>query len=161
MAEVDDLKPWDRQPNETAKAYAAFTIYRDMGSNRTVRATAEELTKSEQLIKTWSGKHRWVERVSAWDSIPGRAVAEAYADMAERIAAQHERVATKLLNRLEFGMDDLPPGKAPSQTWTMAHGAARQGHQFATELTKPADTAREEISKQIASLINRLAGGDE
>lgn len=161
MATEDDLRPWDRQPGETAKAYAAFVEYRDMGSNRTVRATAEALSKSEQLIKGWSGKHHWVARVSAWDSMPSRKTEEAYEDMAQRIAAQHERLATKLTARLERNLDLLPEGVDPSIKWSTAHGAARQGHAFASDLSKPKDAAREEISKQIAALIERLAGGDE
>jgi hypothetical protein len=28
---TEDLKPWDRQPGETSKAYGAFVTYRDMG----------------------------------------------------------------------------------------------------------------------------------
>lgn len=158
---MEELKPWDRQRGESSKAYEAFAIYRDMGSDRTVRSVAESLNKSGTLIAGWSGKHGWVARAAAWDSMPGRAVASAYEEMAREIAEDHRRVATKLLRRLEVGLDDLLPGKAPSQTWTMAHGAARQGHQFAAELTKPADTAREEISRRISALIGKLAGDDD
>lgn len=161
MAAEDDLRPWDRQPSETSKAYEAFSIYRDMGAKRTVRRTAEVLTKSEQLIKGWSGKNDWVRRAAAFDSLPARKTEEAYAEMATRIAAQHERLATKLTDRLERNLDLLPEGKDPSVPFSTAMGAARQSHQFATELTKPESSAKEEISKQIAALIERLAGGDE
>lgn len=152
------MDPWARQEGETSKAYAAFCVYRDQGEGRTTRSTAEALTKSETLIKTWSSKHGWVARAAAWDSMPSNAVAEAYADMAARIAAQHERVASKLLDRLEKGMDALPEGASPSQTWTLAHGAARQGHNYATDLSKPETSAKEEMTKAIEALVNRLAG---
>jgi len=45
----DDL--WERQPGESAQAYEAFAIYRDMGSNRSLRVVAEQLSKSDTLIK--------------------------------------------------------------------------------------------------------------
>ena len=48
----DDL--WERQPGESAQAYEAFAIYRDMGSNRSLRVVAEQLSKSDTLIKRWS-----------------------------------------------------------------------------------------------------------
>lgn len=156
--EPDEIRPWDRQPGETSKAYEAFVIYRDMGSQRTVRGVAEHLTKSEQLIKGWSGKNDWVARAAAWDSMPGRAVQEAYEEMAARVAQQHERVATKLMARLESHLDQLPEGKVPSQVWSIAHGAGRQGHQFAAELSKPRDEAKAAITDAIENLISKLAG---
>jgi len=155
MAELD---PWDRQPGETSKAYEAFSIYRDMGANRTVRGTAEALTKSEQLIKGWSGKNNWVARAAAFDSIPGKAVAEAYADMAARIAAQHERLATKLASRLERNLDLLPEGADPSIRWSTAQAAAHRSHSFATDLVKPESKATDEINKAIINLLNKLQG---
>lgn len=161
MSDMGALQPWDRHPGESAKAYEAFVIYRDMGAERTVRKVAESLGKSDTLIVGWSSRHEWVRRVSAWDSIPGRAVKEAYDAMAERIAAQHERVATKLMQRLETHLDLLPEGKVPSQTWSVAHGAGRQGHQLATDLARPADTRKAEIAEAIQNLITKLAGEDE
>lgn len=153
-----DVQPWSRRTSETSKAYEAFVAYRDMGAERTLRAVGEVLGKSHAVLSVWSSKHDWVSRSAAWDSIPGDSVANAYADMAAEIAADHKRVATKLLLRLEKGMDALAEGAAPSQTWTLAHGAARQGHNYATDLVKPASTATDEINKAIENLLNKLAG---
>lgn len=154
----DDLKPWDRQPGETSKAYHAFVTYRDLGGERSLEKAAKELGKTTGTIDRWASQWKWSSRTAAWDSIPGRAVAQAYEDMAARIADQHERVATKLMSRLEQHLDLLPEGKVPSQTWSIAHGAGRQGHQFATELSKPADTRKAEITDAIENLISKLAG---
>lgn len=154
----DDLKPWDRQPGETSKAYEAFQVYLDQGSARSTRSVGEALGKSDALMHRWSSKYGWPDRARAWDSMPRRAVSEAYEEMAQRIAAQHERLATKLVDRLERNLDLLPEGADPSIKWSTAQAAAHRSHSFATDLSKPKDTAREEISKQIAALITRLAG---
>lgn len=158
MVDVGPLYPWDRQPGETSKAYEAFAIYRDMGADRTVRSVAEALTKSDQLIRGWSTKHGWVARAAAWDSMPGRAVQEAYEDMASRIAAQHEVLATKLMEKLTKNVELLSEGQDPSKDFSTAMGAARQSHQFAADLSKPTDTTKTEITSAIEKLINRLAG---
>jgi hypothetical protein len=155
---VPDIDPWERQPGETSKAYAAFCVYRDLGQARSLRTTAEALSRSEALLKGWSSKWNWPERSRAWDSIPSKAVAEAHADMARRIAAQHERVATKLMAKLERNTELLPEGADPSMRFSTALGAARQSHQFASDLTRPESTAKDAIAKAIEDLVNKLAG---
>lgn len=158
MADETTVQPWDRQPGETSKAYEAFAIYRDLGSSRSVRLVSEQLAKTQTVIKRWSSKYEWVERAAAWDSIPARATAEAYSDMARRVAEQHDRVANKLLAKLEQNLDLLPTGSDPSMRWSTAHNAARQGHAFAADLTKPESTRGEEITAAIENLLNKLAG---
>lgn len=153
-----ELHPWNRQPGETSKAYEAFSIYRDLGSERSTRRVAEQLSKSEALINRWSGKYDWPARSRAWDSIPSQAMAEAYQAMAVRIAAQHDRLATKLANRLERNLDLLPEGADPTIRWSTAQAAAHRSHSFATDLVKPASTATDEINKAIENLLNKLAG---
>lgn len=158
MAEHDDLRPWDCQPGESPKAYAAFVTYRDMGTDRTLRAVGQELDKSHQVLSRWSSQHHWVSRVAAWDSMPGRAVSDAYQEMAREIAEQHRELSNKLMARLSANLDLLPQGADPSIKWSTAHGAARQGHALATDLTKPESTKTDEISKAIENLIAKLAG---
>ena len=60
-------KIYDRRPDESAKAYEAFAIYRDLGVNRSVDAVARQLSKSLPLIKRWSAAYDWVMRVDAYD----------------------------------------------------------------------------------------------
>lgn len=153
-----ELAPWDRQPGETSKAYEAFSIYRDMGAERTVRLVAEALNKSGTLIAGWSGKHNWVDRAAAYDSVPARAVVDEYQKMARDIAEQHRALSDKLMKRLSQNLDMLPEGADPSMRWSTAQAAAHRGHSFATDLVKPASTATDEINKAIENLLNKLAG---
>lgn len=64
----DETVPWDRHPGESAKAYAAFIAYRDMGPTRSLRklAAREDMTKVGQLGK-WSSEWNWPERAVAFD----------------------------------------------------------------------------------------------
>ena len=62
------------------------------------------------------------------------------------------------MKRLSRKLDLMPEGTDPSMRWSTAAGAARQSHQFAADLSKPESTVKEEISKQIAALIEKLAG---
>lgn len=41
-------KPWERQVNESAQCFYAFTIYRDLGPKRRVRAVAERLASEAE-----------------------------------------------------------------------------------------------------------------
>lgn len=61
-------KPYDRQPNETDKSWAAFCMYRDMGRDRTLLKVSKELGHSAGIIvQKWSMKHAWVERCRVFD----------------------------------------------------------------------------------------------
>lgn len=58
---------WERLEKETTKQYEAFCVYRDMGSDRSLRAVGERMGKSEGLMERWSSKNQWVDRATAWD----------------------------------------------------------------------------------------------
>lgn len=60
-------QPWDRLPGESAKAYEAFCVYRDLGVDRSIRDAAQKLSKSVMVIARWSGQWDWVNRVREWD----------------------------------------------------------------------------------------------
>jgi hypothetical protein len=63
---------WDRLPDESPKAYRAFLTFRDLGESRTLMAASQTLGKSYSLIRRWSKRHRWEERVWAWDVAQSR-----------------------------------------------------------------------------------------
>lgn len=61
-------QPFERQDGESDKAFEAFSKYRDMGVDRTVRKVAQELDKSLTIIGRWSTRWDWVERVKSYDA---------------------------------------------------------------------------------------------
>jgi hypothetical protein len=62
-----DPLPWERQPGESAKAYAHFGTYLMMGAERSIAKLAEERGRGARVLKEWSVKYRWVDRVAAWE----------------------------------------------------------------------------------------------
>ena len=66
---------WDQQDGESAKAWAAFIVYRGMGPNRTLRAAAAaapELSPSLNTWKGWANRGAWRARAAAWDAAADR-----------------------------------------------------------------------------------------
>ena len=61
-------KGWERQPRESSEAWEAFQIYLSLGAQRSVLKVAKECTKSYSLLRRWSSKWNWVERVRARDN---------------------------------------------------------------------------------------------
>jgi hypothetical protein len=58
---------WDQQPKESSRAFAAFIAYRDMGLRRSCHAVAMQLKLNPSSALELSKRHRWQERVRAWD----------------------------------------------------------------------------------------------
>ena len=57
--------PFEKQPRESAKAFAAFSLYLSLGAERSTREVGKQLGKSEGLIERWAAKFDWQSRVAA------------------------------------------------------------------------------------------------
>ena len=63
-----EIKPWDQQEGETARAFEYFTAYRDMPpETRTISAVAARYGKSAVAMHKHCNQRNWKERVEAWD----------------------------------------------------------------------------------------------
>jgi hypothetical protein len=68
MVDINSLdipELWERQTGESAKAFEAFVVYRDM-ENRSYRGVGQELGKSKTQIEKWARKFFWQERILAF-----------------------------------------------------------------------------------------------
>lgn len=131
-------KQWELIENETAKQYEAFCAYRDMGADRSLRAVAEKLGKSETLISRWSGKNKWVERATAWD---------AEQDRIERDIAQKEQAkAIRKMRKFHAGLAEQ-----------MLVKAAKALKVIPVDDIKPGDLTR---MVDVASKLERISRGD-
>lgn len=92
-------KPWERQEGETPKAFYAFTLYRDMGHERSHSKVVQAYSKGKRLdalIQRWSKKHDWVKRTTAYDdyldAVRRKEQEQAIKDMRDR----HTKIAMGL-----------------------------------------------------------------
>lgn len=129
---------YDVVPEWSPERKEAFALYRDFGADRSLRAVASALQKSETLIGRWSGEDQWTIRCAAWDAECDRRKQEATQQELERLAKKHARAiestitvlmqpAIKLADAIENGnerfLEDLDP-------ITLANLAAQAGKQL-------------------------------
>lgn len=111
---------WDRKKHESARAYQAFIVYREMGAERSYTRVAQELRKSRTLIQRWGVAWTWVERVADWDAYLLRQADAAKVQAIKDANERHVNLAQTLLvrvaarleamteNALEMELRDLP-----------------------------------------------------
>ena len=104
-AEGDRPEPeqtWLCHPDETAKAYAAFRYYRDLGEQRAIQKVTQKFTISDTLAKRWSRTHAWVRRARAWDDHQDRLA----------VALSTDAIQAMRLEHADYGRSDLAAAHA-------------------------------------------------
>lgn len=124
-------EPWDRQPDESPVAYAAFIVYRDQLANghpgRSTREVAREVNKAQAQIGRWSSRHRWVRRVDAYDreqeAVKLQAMSRELERVARRQATSLGAAAQALLQPIQAYLSRLSElqkaGEDPFAGWTL------------------------------------------
>ena len=56
---------YEQQPRESAKAFAAFKMYLELGPERSLANAGAKLGKSKRMMEKWSRKFDWPARVQA------------------------------------------------------------------------------------------------
>lgn len=105
---------WERMKGESAKAYAAFSVYRDLGPMRRIPEVARQLAKHDSLLRRWSAKWRWQERCFAYDLHTDREhrrqIEEARLKMPEREAMIANKALSVAAQRLlSMDVEKLSP----------------------------------------------------
>ena len=96
-----DPNPWERQPKESAKAYAAFEMYRALGPARSIAEVAKECNKNQSLLNRWSGKWKWVARARAYDQQFEQRNLEDEEEAREEMRARHLQLSRKMQRMAE------------------------------------------------------------
>lgn len=123
---------WDRQPEETAKAYAAFCAFRDMGRERAVDGAYQRLEegrgktgvprKAPSHWWEWYGDYSWKTRAEAYDGHleqEARKQREAdhlkglqdYRDRQQKLAAANIEASINLLRKANARLASLDPSQ--------------------------------------------------
>jgi hypothetical protein len=138
---------FEQQPRESAKAFAAFSLYLSLGPERSTREVGKKLGKSEGLIERWAAKFDWTARVAAHSAHLAIVEREAI-EVAARGKAAEWSQREQALRETEWAMHER------------AIAAAKRGLDAYMEREKVyanlADIAR---MLEIASKLGRLATG--
>lgn len=101
-------EPWERQPNETPRAYEAFTVYRDLGRGRSIAKAARKEGKAKVTWEKWSRANNWVERVAAWDAEQDRISRQAQLDDIKKMRKRHADLASAMLIKAARALQRIP-----------------------------------------------------
>jgi uncharacterized protein (DUF2461 family) len=103
---------FEQHPKESAKAFAAFSLYLNLGAERSLAAVAQKLSKSEQLLKRWSAKFDWPARVGAAASPARSLAAECQTNLDLSVSPGSFRVATLAKTGRSHGYCRVLPGRS-------------------------------------------------
>lgn len=88
--------PWTMRPDESAKAFQAFEVYRDMGPGRSLErvvAGDNAVTSGLPVLRNWSSRHDWVARVRAFDEYVASRAADKAVESAASVRARQAQHA--------------------------------------------------------------------
>jgi hypothetical protein len=128
--EYEAAQPWDRQPGEGGRAFAAFRIYRDLGPvDRSLALVAQATGKSLTWMKEWSRRNRWVGRAAAWDAENQRLSRAQHTkgleEMARRQALIGQLAQQRAWQRLTAMTDEDVMAMSPSEAVRLIESGVR------------------------------------
>lgn len=107
----DRVEPWERQEGEGPEAFEAFSVYRDMGPTRSIRAACRHIGKARSLLGEWSVKWSWAIRATAYDVDVAKRSALEQKDAAEKARKKHATIGSLLQQKALQALQDLDAGR--------------------------------------------------
>lgn len=165
------VAPWLRREGESAKAYYAFTLYRDMDpKERSIDAAFAAYTGQEKGKKSaaghftrWSAEHDWKARAEAYDAhreaerlaARGTEEIEAFRERQRQLAAATTATAVRMLQKLNQRLEALDASEITPQ---MIPSYARAVAAVAEASTNAEATANG-VAALLADMEARAGGG--
>lgn len=104
-------QPWERRPEESDQAWAAFVVFRDMpDAQRSINEVGRLLVKSGSLIDRWAARHHWQERVRAHQADQDHQWLADLAHQRHLAAQRHVRLAQTAQDVAGQALQTLVPG---------------------------------------------------
>ncbi|GAA3027418.1 hypothetical protein [Streptosporangium longisporum] len=163
------VDPWERQPDESLPRYSQFCTYRDLGRGRTLRKTAEILTKNDRYVRDVAVAFRWRERVDAYDSHMDRLYQVTWVEERRKAAEADARILGAGLGKVAQRLPSLNAADLSAGTVirlmdvTMRHRRALFGDSASTLTAHGAEAVEqrarinEEQGLLLAEVIRRTA----
>lgn len=104
-------QPWDRRERETAKAYLAFRVFRDLGPTRRL---GDMPGYHYESVRRWSQTHDWVDRATAWDDETHRLDDQRRLEAIRRMHDTHQRAARLAMSKAIEALRLLAPEEIPA-----------------------------------------------
>lgn len=167
-------KAWERLEKESARAFAAFAVYLELGPERSLAKTGQKLGKNLTTIGEWSTKHGWVDRARSWDlEVERKAMAEEQRRQVKALAAVRSRqrkagsaIMRALVARAtrEDFAEKLTPaelvqmGRLALQLEALGHSAATEPGKVATsgDLTDPLKEGQAPSNEPVVTMLRKL-----
>jgi len=104
------LRPWEKQPGETAKAFAAFVAFKNIEpAFRSQVRVASDLGKSRQQIQRWASEWDWDERASAYDEEQEDKLLASRIEQKKKMDEEHLRIVRGARNKAVQALKQLDP----------------------------------------------------
>lgn len=91
---------WDRQPDEGDSAWMWFKRYRDYGPERSLTKVLQKYNEKPErkyFLGKWSSRHKWVERVRAWDTHIDQVEQKTHEEMVKEAVRTHNQIADEAM----------------------------------------------------------------
>jgi hypothetical protein len=115
-AELLPFASWEKLPEESGAAYAAFCVYRNFGPERTIRKAVEKHEASPvkqgkryRMWLLWSMQFKWVKRAEDYDQYLDRLKQTELRKTIEARGEAHREVTGKMLQVVNKKLDMMNP----------------------------------------------------
>jgi hypothetical protein len=121
------MASWDRAPKEPPKAYAHFTIYRDLGPERTLNKTSTVCGVTEGSLQQESARWNWTDRCDQWDAHVRALHDRAFLKETEKKGRQRAQAFTALLTKALEALKHVDVQKTTLEKVAAAMKVATEG----------------------------------
>jgi hypothetical protein len=110
--ETPEQYAWQQQPQETDKAFQAFVVYRNLEpEERSLQRVSSELSKSIPLMKRWSARWSWAERVREWDGHQEIKLLERRIEQKQKMDEDHLKIIRAARSKAVQALAKVDPEK--------------------------------------------------